>query len=652
MADHVRLFLFCLLAAAAAGCSDQIRIPGIQQETPETIASTPTPVPEPTVTPTPGPVQPELLTVCLGQEPASLFIYADSSNPAKSVYQALYDGPIDTIGYEKVPVILEELPTLENNGVRFEAAQVSPGGLIASSDGEWITLEEGVSFFPSGCFSESCQQVYSGTDPVSIDQMVVRFRMKPGLLWSDGTPLTAADSVFSYEVARSLYPSYRPHLIAATDSYTALDETSLEWRGLPGYRGGSPEAAFFHPLPKHSLGTTDGGQLLVSETAARAPLGWGPYKIDSWIPGDHILLKKNPNYFRASENLPPFEKLVFRFVGEGASAIDALLSGECDLADETSFPVNQRETIARLLSEGSLNTYIHPETGWEQISFGIQPVDPDRSAPFASREVRQAAAYCIDREGLVAKLNLPGSEVMQNYISSKHPLFPAEAAQYPFDPAKAAELLDSAGWLDSDSDPGTPRTAVSVSGIPDGTPLKVSYLVPADDEHQEAAALIQENLEACGFEVEIRTMEWQELLSAGPEGPVFGRNFDLAQFGWAAVDDAGCALYLSSEIPGPYPEHSKGWGGSNAGGYSNQEYDQVCRASLLTLPALESSAGAGRSAPEIFAEDLPVLPLYTHSGIFASRSDLCGLSVESAGTDALWNLEAVNYGDFCKKQAQ
>ncbi|RPI86741.1 MAG: hypothetical protein EHM41_07440 [Chloroflexi bacterium] len=643
VAELFRLSLLLMLAFLIAGCSNVVETPGVPQETIPPVTTSPT------VTPTAGPIQPELLTVCLGQEPASLFIYADSSNAAKSVYQAIYDGPIDRISYEEIPVILEDIPSLQNTGVRFEAVQINPGDLISTSDGEWTTLQEGVSYYPNGCTSDACQQVYSGTEPVTIDQMVVRFSFKPGLLWSDGTPLTAADSVYSYEVARSLYPSYLPELIAATDSYTAIDETSVEWRGLAGYRGGSPSGYFFHPLPKHSLGTTDAQQLLASETASRFPLGWGPYRIDSWVQGDHILLKKNPNYFRASENLPPFESLVFRFVDSSTSAIDALLSGECDLADETSFPTDQRETIARLLSETGLNTYIHPDTGWEQISFGIQPFDPARPAPFASKEVRQAAAYCIDRESLIGKLNLTGAKLMHSYLPAEHPGYSPEVHQYPYDPAKGAELLESAGWLDSDSDPGTPRTAMGVSGIPAGNSLKVSYLVPEDAEHQEAAAFVQENLQACGFDVEIVSMEWQELLAAGPEGPVFGRNFDMAQFGWAAVGEANCSLFLSSEIPGLYPEYPKGWGGANLSGYSNQEFDQACRTSLLALTEQVSGDGSGLSALEFFATDLPALPLYTHYGVFSSRSDLCRLMVETTGTDALWNLEAINYGDFCNE---
>ncbi len=76
------------------------------------------------------PAEPSLLTVCLPAEPSSLFLYGDSSQSARNVRQAIYDGPLDIVDYEAVPVLLEELPKVDNGGVKFEPISVQPGEIL------------------------------------------------------------------------------------------------------------------------------------------------------------------------------------------------------------------------------------------------------------------------------------------------------------------------------------------------------------------------------------------------------------------------------------------------------------------------------------------------------------------------------------------
>ena len=89
----------------------------------------------------------------------------------------------------------------------LQPVQVNPGDLIVDSSGNAVNLETGVTYRPSGCTEMACAQTYSGDQPVTMDQLVLDFKLLPGIKWSDGTPLTSADSVYSYEIARALYPS-------------------------------------------------------------------------------------------------------------------------------------------------------------------------------------------------------------------------------------------------------------------------------------------------------------------------------------------------------------------------------------------------------------------------------------------------------------
>jgi len=131
----------------------------------------------------------------MGQEPASLFIYGDGSPAARGVRQAIYDGPFDVIGYNLVPVILQKMPNPSDGDVVLEPVSVQPGSLIVDINGELLELGEGVLYYPPGCRDASCAQTYTGQDPIQLEQLVVQFRLRPGILWSDGEPLTAADSL-------------------------------------------------------------------------------------------------------------------------------------------------------------------------------------------------------------------------------------------------------------------------------------------------------------------------------------------------------------------------------------------------------------------------------------------------------------------------
>ena len=612
------------------------------QPTPE--AQPPTAVP---ATPTFTPPPPRLLTICMAKEPESLFVYRDSSVAARSVRQAIYDGPIDTVGFQNSPVILERMPDLANGDFAIGAVMVNLGDQIVDSRGNLVNLAEGVSYSPPGCGEAACAQVYSGAEPVQMDQWAVRFKLRSGLQWSDGAPLTADDSLYSYEVASGLYPAARPDLISHTAAYQALDETTVEWRGLPGYRESGYADNFFIPLPRHAWAELSPQELLQAEPANRTPLGWGAYVIDEWTAGDHISLRKNPAYFRSAEGLPAFDRLVFRFIPDPNEALAALQAGECDYLDESIALESQAPQLLELQAAGKIAMAAVVGAAWEHVDFAIQSLNPAQPALFQLKETRQALALCIDRQRLADELFSGQSRVPDSYIHPDHPLANPQARRYAYDPQAGGNLLTSAGWSDADGDPATPRLAQGVAGVTDGTPLAFAFLTTVEDEKQRAAQIIKENLAQCGVQIEITSLPWQDLYAPGPSGPLFGRNFALAQFGWISAAQPPCYLYTTDEIPGPYPGSPKGWGGANASGYSSPAFDLACQQALTQPPDLPAYAAAQAQAQAIFAEDLPAIPLYLRPKLVAMRPDLCNVLVDPSVDSALWNVELFNEGDGC-----
>jgi peptide/nickel transport system substrate-binding protein len=646
---HLIAFAIMLLLAACGRSSFTLGNP-IDQQNATTGTNTPSissPTASATTTVIPTPQPERLLTICLVNEPRSLFLYNAVSSSEQSVLSAIYDGPIDIKNFESNPVILEQIPSLDNGDAFLQPVQVNSGDLIVDTRGNLTNLDQGVQYRPSGCTQQACSQTYAGNDPVEMDQVVLHFKLLPGLQWSDGAPLTAADSVYSFEVARALYPSAVPERVSRTASYRALDDLTVEWVGVPGFMDGLYQTKFFSPLPQHAWASIAVSELATSEVSSRLPLGYGPYVLDSWVAGDHITLHANPLYFRAKEGLPHFDNLVYRFVAAGAEALAAVQAGECDLVEEAAGLESLGETISQLSEAGKLAITLQTDTAWELLAFDIKPIDPARPAFFASSEVRRAVAICVDRQRLVDQLSSGQSEVAELYTPPSHPLYNKEAIHYSFDPATASAMLTAAGWKDEDGNPSTPRVAQGVTGITDGTEFKVEYLTSDDAEHQNAAQLVQADLQQCGVQVEVISQPVEQFLAAGPDGPVFGRKFDLAQFAWMTAVEPPCSLYLSDEIPGPYPDYPKSWGGMNAGGYSNPQFDQACLNALYSLPDLPQHAEQHSQAQVIFADDLPVLPLYWHYQVVIERPDMCGVPGLTGVGSVFTDLELFNYGPGC-----
>ncbi len=607
------------------------------------------PVANPTAAAISTPAPERVFTVCMGQEPSSLFVYSDSSQAARNIRQAIYDGPIDIVQYVLTPVILELIPIQAAGNVVFEAVDVQPGSQIVDSTGKLVSLGENIPYLPSGCADFSCAATYTGPQPVSIDQQVVRFKLRSGLNWSDGQPLKADDSQFSFEVAKSLYPLARADIIAHTQSYQALDDTTVEWRGVPGYRFSGYAITFFPPLPRHAWGSLTAQDMLALEQVNRTPLGWGPYVIDEWTAGDHISLSRNPNYFRGAEGLPYFDRLVFRFVGGAEQALAALLAGECDYLDETTQIQSQAAALASAQAADKLRVLQQAGPAWEHLDFGIVSRNSALPPIFQSKEARQAVALCIDRQKIVTEINPSQPVVLDSYIPPEHPLINSGVKHYTFDPQAAGKLLDALGWLDEDGNPATPRLARGVAGIADGTPFDFSLLTTDEPEKLRVGQLIQESLAQCGMQMTVTSLPAASLFASGPDGVIFGRNFSLAQFGWMGSLEPPCYLYTSQEIPGSYPEFPKGWGGANASGYSNQDFDRTCNRALSTLPEQPDHKAAHQLAQSIFAEDLPALPLYLHIKMVAINPQVCGISLDPSSDSALWNLENIKSGEACPK---
>jgi peptide/nickel transport system substrate-binding protein len=605
--------------------------------------------PSQTATPVPTAVPLKTLVVCLGEEPNSLYLYNNPSASAWSVLEAIYDGPIDTINYQPQPVILEELPTQENGRVELSSVEVSSGDLVANTEGDIVALSKGVKVFPENCTSSDCAVEYDGVSAIRVTQMSASFKLKAGLTWSDGSALTADDSVYSYLLATDPSTLTARHLTTRTASYAALDAQTVKWTGKPGYLTQNPAAFFFSPLPQHQLNNLSPQDLQTSTLANKEPLGWGPYLLDEWVSGDHIRLVKNPRYFRAAENLPYFDVLVYRFIGSGTGdGLAGLTSGECDILDTTVNMEDPLQSVLDLQKSGQAKVYLGQGPEWEALNFGIKPASYDdtynpwidRQDFFGDVRTRQALTYCINREKLTTALFGGEASVPATYLPPNHPWMDSALAALPHDPQKGSALLDEVGWKDRDSDPRTARVSTAVAGVLDGTEFRVSYTAAESALHRKVAESIAADLLACGVGVNVELKPVGEVYASAPDGPIFGRHFDLAEVAWTVGRFPPCYLFSSSEIP----TQKNSWlgtryGGVNFTGYANPEYDQACRVMLTAGLSTDAFSQANQTTQQILGNDVPAIALFYHVHALVTRPEICGVTLDVSSRSALRTIE-------------
>ncbi|MCC6148100.1 MAG: hypothetical protein IT308_11095 [Anaerolineaceae bacterium] len=640
-----RLF-FPALGLLLAACS----FPGQAEPTPTLPAATELPPPLPTPTAAP----PRMLSICLGQEPRTLYPYGSPARSTWSVLEALYDGPIDTRGFTAQPVILEKLPSVSDGDARIQPVAVTTGQEVIDIDSELVSLAPGVTVLPAGCEDPGCAVTWDGSASLQMDQLTAAFKLKPGLQWSDGAPLTAADSVYSYHLASDPDTPVSKGISYRTVSYTALDDQTVEWVGVPGYFPYRLETLFWMPLPEHAWGSLASKDLLTAPESSQKPLGWGAYVVEEWTAGDHITLKKNPLYFRAEEGLPYFDTLVFRFLGEPFdNNLAGLLSGECDLIDQTTLLEEQIEPVLEAQTAGKLKVHVGQGPEWEQVSFGIAPssyddgIAPwggDRPRFFGDVRTRKAFAYCMDRAEILRKPLENQTIIPVGFFPPGHPDF-FDQPFIPFDPQAGGQLLDEVGWRDWDGDPATPRTAAGVANVLDGTPLAVNYVTTQAPLRVLIGQRLAESLGQCGIQMSVQTLNTGELYTPGDRGGVlFGRNFDLAEFSWESGMEPPCDLFKTGQIPAP----GNNWLGVNITGYSSASYDAACLNLQQTRPGDTGRyTQAAAELQRIFAEDLPVIPLYFRMKVAATRPDFCGFEMDVSARTSLWSLETYNYGETC-----
>jgi peptide/nickel transport system substrate-binding protein len=422
------------------------------------------------------------------------------------------------------------------------------------------------------------------------------FKLRPDVKFSNGTPFTADDVVFTYarvpKVPNS--PSSFTLYLKSIDKVEAVDAHTLKITT----KGPAPVLlANLSIVPimskKAASGPAPEGKTTVELNRGDGLVGTGPYKFVSWKRGAEIVLERNPDYWGPK---PAWDKVVYRPITNPAARVAALLAGDVDLIENPP-----TDDLARLEKDKKL--YIRKTPSVRVIYVALnqsKEVPPGMSGtdgknPLTDKRVREALSLAIDRNAIVARVMDGVAQPAANLLP--YPMFGASkkyATAQPADPAKAKKLLAAAGY---------PKGFTVSLGSPSGRYIN-------DQRIAQTVAAMWANI---GVKTDVETMA----------PPVFFKKRDSYSFstylaGWAAATGE-MAHPLTALVVTHDP--ARGLGTTNWSHYSNPEVDRLTIEASRTQDDAKRSESLQQAANTAMA-DYAILPLQFELSVWAMKQDL------------------------------
>ncbi|TYS17836.1 glutathione ABC transporter substrate-binding protein [Rossellomorea vietnamensis] len=409
-------------------------------------------------------------------------------------------------------------------------------------------------------------------------------KLKEDIQFTDGTPLNAEAVKYTFDKFRDPETAApRASLLEPISEVNVVDEFTVEIKTEKPY--GAMLAALSHTNASIVSPEADQSQDLMKE-----PVGTGPFKFVSWTQGDQVVLEKNADYWQGE---PSLEKVTFKVVPEVNTAISMLQTGDVQFID--GIPSDQ---LKRVESLDNVEVTKNEGTPMYYMGFNME------REPMKDLEFRQAAAYALDREAYVNKLNGLGVEG-NSVIGPKVFGFDESANEsgYSYDFEKAKELVEANGYGEE----------------------QLTILTANTEAYMMMAEIAQSQLTEAGFNVEIESMEWGTFLDTTKEG-----NFDITFMGWSNSTADGSELL--------YPNfHSDNIDSSNKVNYSNPEFDALVDESRQNVDQ-EVRQQKLDEANKLLVEDATAVIM--HHGVVTAAYDksVKGLEVDPTGQWSLYNV--------------
>jgi len=433
---------------------------------------------------------------------------------------------------------------------------------------------------------------------IADDQLSITFRLRPGLKWTDGIPLTSADCAFTLALMQDKHTQspYKSDYAKVTRFETPDEFTFRVFYSEP-YSPALSTWASLAILPRHVFENED----IMNTPLSRHPKATiGPYTLADWQSQQSILLKANRDYYDGSVWIA--ERMT-RIIPDPATQFLELSAGNIDSMGLT--PIQYRrlfETKPALMNNYKRYRYLN--FVYTYLGFNLV------RAPFDDPRVRQALAYAIDRQELVDGVLLGLGETIATPYKPGTYWVNEKLKPRPYNIEKAEKLLAEAGWSDSDSD-----------GIldKDGKPFQFTILTNnGNKQRADTATIIQHRLKKIGVRVNVRLVEW----SAFIENFINKRDFEAVLLGWSLSPDPDQYSIWHSSQTGPRQ--------FNFLTYNNPKVDEALVAATRTFDRAERKKQYDIVQQEIYS-DVPMVFLYAPYSLPAIHKRIHGIDPAPAG---------------------
>ena len=446
---------------------------------------------------------------------------------------------------------------------------------------------------------------------VSEDGKTWTFKIREGVKWSDGTPLTAHDVAFSFNFVWKnkgvgIFRSY----VGIPKSFTAPDDTTFVWEME------EPTTAPLIPpqvpiIPEHIWKHLDGKDATEIEGFKNVPaVGSGPFVLEDWKPGEFTRLSANKEYWGGA---PVIDEVIFRVFQNQEAMVLALKSGEIDFAagiEPSLFDSLQSDPTIETVTtnvDALVNLAFNLIPAGEKAAAGAYGGDPEAVSTahpaLQDVDVRRAIAHTVDKQALVDSMLLGYGSVGDSFLLPVYATWykPAEGDQvHEFDLAEANRLYDEGGYLDTDGD--------GVREMPNGgEPFVFDLVAIAEDTYSvDASKLIKGWLEQTGWKVDLLSVSERRALD------IWGTSeFDAYVWGWNGRPDPDfmLSIFTTGEC-----------GVWSDGCYSDKAYDEMYEAQRLETDLDKRTEIVFQMQDKIY-EDVPEVILFYTQDMQAYRKD-------------------------------
>jgi len=442
----------------------------------------------------------------------------------------------------------------------------------------------------------------------SADGKTWTYTLRPDLLWSDGTPLTANDVVYTFE--RILNGRYEQrnfgNYVRNITSVTAPDDRTV----VMTTREPAPimERLAVYILPEHVWSSIDAKAVksFANEPEAGQTLvGSGPFLVVERRTGQFIRMVANDNYYKGRPNV---DELVFRVYNNPDALGQALVKGEIDIATGLTADV-----FSTLEGQEGITTYAGSYSGFNELAFNMgaaltdgTPIG-DGNPHMQDQKVRLAISHAIDRQQMVDRIldgyGTPGSTFIPPLYSTLH----IDPGTQGYDPALANQILDDAGY------------AMGPDGVrigPDGVPMKYRLFVRSDsDSSVKSGEYFKSYLAAIGIEADIKPVDENALFE------IIGRGeFDMFEWGWVVEPDPDYQLSTFTCGKRSYEDGGEIYADLSDSFFCNEEYDALYAQQAVTTDQA-ARAEIVKQMQQIIYDNVAYVVTYYYDNLEAYRSD-------------------------------